>query len=136
MLNVFGMRSDRYEALLPWRIPVIAAARKRSTRSSRGGEAVSRLGSAGRLHLRGGQQMGERVEVVADADPALRRGLERGRAPPGEGVEDDVTGPAVARDEGVRQRRWKARQVRAHRVERVAPQALLGFPLRLDREAG
>ena len=35
MLNVFGISSERYEALLPWRIPVIAAARKRSVRSSR-----------------------------------------------------------------------------------------------------
>src|SRR4029453_168129 len=35
MLNVFGMISDRYEALLPWRIPVMAAARKRLVVRSR-----------------------------------------------------------------------------------------------------
>ena len=35
MLNVFGMISDRYVALLPWRMPVRAAARKRSVRSAR-----------------------------------------------------------------------------------------------------
>jgi hypothetical protein len=33
MLKVFGMRADRYDGLFPWRMPVSAAARKRSTRS-------------------------------------------------------------------------------------------------------
>ena len=184
---------------MPWRIPVIAAARKRSVRSSRWSvvrtnsscpsvrgwkasatssgtasapssgepsdpavgtrdpglpgsaemraperEPVTRvrvpgqpeLGQPGhrlrpgrRLDLGRGQQVGERVEVVADADPALGAGLEGCRAAPGERVEDDVARPRVARDEGVGQGGREAREVRAHRVEGVAPQALLVLPL-------
>ena len=34
--------------------------------------------------------MGERIEVVADADPPLGAGLERCRATPRERVEDDI----------------------------------------------
>ena len=59
----------------------------------------------GRLDLRRGQQVGERVEVVADADPALGAGLERRRAATGERIEDDVARPRVAGDEGVGERR-------------------------------
>ena len=51
------------------------------------------------------------------------------RAAPGERVEDDVARPRVAGDEGVGQGRREAREVRAHRVEGVAPQALLVLPL-------
>src|SRR5439155_20323878 len=39
MLNVFGMSGDRYDALLPWRIPVRAAATNRSVRSFRRSDA-------------------------------------------------------------------------------------------------
>ena len=100
------------------------------------GREPGRRGSAGRrLDLGGGQQVGERIQVVADADPALGAGLERRRPAAAERVEHDVAGPAVAGDEGVGQRRREAREVRAHRVEGVAPEALLLLPLRRDVEA-
>ncbi len=95
----------------------------------------ARFGSGRRVELGGGQEVGEWVEVVADADPALSRGLERRRAAPGERIEDDVARPAVAGDERVREGRREARQVRAHRVQRVAPQAGLRLPVGLDRKA-
>ena len=88
-------------------------------------EPGRRLGTRRRLNLRGGQQVGKGVEVVADADPALGAGLERGRAASRERVEDDVTRPRVPGDERMGQGRREAREVRAHRVERVAPQPLL-----------
>ena len=93
-----------------------------------------RRGTRRRLDLRGGQQVGERVEVVADTDPPLRARLQGRRAATGERIEDDVTRPRVARDERVGQRRREAREVRAHRMERVAPEALLGLPLGFDRD--
>ncbi len=99
----------------------------------------SELGQAGRgraarrrLELGRGQQVGERVQVIADADASLRAGLERGSAAAGERVENDIAGSRIARDEGMREGGRKARQVRAHRVERVAPQALLRLPFGLD----
>ena len=98
------------------------------------GEPRARLGRRRGIHLGRGQQVGERVEVVADADPALGARLERGRAATGERVEDDVTGSRVAGDERVGECRRKAREVRAHRVEAVAPQPLLGLPLGRDRQ--
>ena len=91
-----------------------------------------RLGRRRRLDLRRGQQVGERVEVVADADPALGRRLERRRAAARERVEDDVAAPRVAGDERVGEGGREAREVRAHRVERVAPEALLVLPLGRD----
>ena len=51
------------------------------------------------------------------------------RAAAGERVEDDVAGPRVAGDERVGEGRREAREVRAHRVEAVAPQPLLVLPL-------
>ena len=78
--------------------------------------------------------MGERIEVVADADPTFGARLERGRAATGEGVEDHITGSRVAGDERVRECRREAREVGAHRVEAVAPQPLLGLPLGCDRQ--
>ncbi len=98
------------------------------------GQPGPRLGLRGRLDLGRGQQVGERVEIVADADPALRTGLERGRPTAAERVEDDVPGPRVAGDEGVGQGGREARQVRAHRVEPVAPQPLLILPFGRDRQ--
>ncbi len=98
------------------------------------GETRGRLGACRRLDLRRGQQMGERIEVVADPDAALGAGLEGRRAAPGERVEDDVARPRVASDEGVGERRREAREVRAHRVEGVAPQPLLVLPLGGERE--
>ena len=83
----------------------------------------------------GRQQVGERVEVVADPDPALGAGLERRRAAAAERVEDDVAGSRVAGDERMGEGGREARQVRAHRVEPVAPQALLILPLGGDRAA-
>ena len=206
MLNVLGMIVDRYDGVLPCRIPASAPARNRSVRSSsrrcertssscaerarvererdlvrdglgagvgtaagagrrdegrrvagvrlhllgerqpgrrvggpgeaEGGEPGPGLGRGGGLELGGGQDVGERVEVVADADPALGDRLERGRAAAAEGVEDDVARPRVARDEGVGERRREAREVRAHRVEAVAPEAGLVLPLGFDPERG
>jgi hypothetical protein len=78
----------------------------------------SELGEPGRgrgtrsgLDLGCGQQVGERVEVVADADAALRAGLERGGAAPREGIEHDVAGPRVASDERVGEGRREAGKV-------------------------
>ena len=92
-------------------------------------------GSRG-LHLGGGQDLGQGVQVVADADPALGERLERGGAASRERVEHDVAGPAVAGDERVGEGRRKAREVRAHRVQAVAPQPWLELPVRLDRDGG
>ena len=89
---------------------------------------------ARRLHLRRGQEVGERVEIVADADPSLGAGLQGRRAAPAERIEDDVARPRVACDERVGQGGREAREVRAHRVEGVAPQALLGLPFGLDAD--
>jgi hypothetical protein len=93
-----------------------------------------RLGGGGGLELCGGQKVGERVEVVADPDATLRRGLHGGGAAPRERVEDDVAGPAVAGDERVSEGRREAREVRAHRMERVAPEPALRLPFGLDRD--
>ncbi len=101
-----------------------------------GGEAGAGLRGRRGLQLGGRQDVRERVEVVADADPSLGDRLERGRAAAAERVEHDVARARVARDEGVRQRRREAREVRAHRVEAVAPEAGLVLPLGLDRERG
>ena len=98
------------------------------------GEASGGLGACGRLDLGRGQQVGERIEVVADTDPAFRARLEGRRPATGERVQDDVAGPRIPGDEGVRERGREAGQVRAHRVEGVAPQALLVLPLGRDRE--
>ena len=87
---------------------------------------VAACGAGRRLDLGRGQQVGERVEVVADADPALGAGLERRRAATGERVEDDVAGPRVAGDERVGEGGREAREVRAHRVERSGPTAAAG----------
>ena len=93
-------------------------------------------GRARRLDLGRSQQVGERVEVVADPDPALGAGLQRRRAATRERIEDDVARPRVAGDEGVGEGRREARQVGAHRVEAVAPQALLVLPLGREPMAG
>ena len=76
--------------------------------------------------------MRERVEIVAHPDPAFRAGLEGRGTSAAEGIEDDVPGPRIARDEGVREGRGKAREVGAHRVIAVAPQPLLLLPFRGD----
>jgi len=47
-------------------------------------------------------------------------------------TQDDVAAARVAGDEGVGEGRREAREVRAHRVERVAPEPLLVLPLRCD----
>ena len=99
-------------------------------------EPCAGLGRRRGIHLRRREQMGERVEVVANADPTLGTRLERGRAPTGEGVEDHVTGSRVAGDERVRESSRKAREIGAHRVEAVAPQPLLGLPFRRNRQLG
>jgi hypothetical protein len=92
------------------------------------------LRPARRVDLCGRQQMGERVEVVSGPHSPLRAGLERRRPAAAEGIEDHVTGSRVAGDECVRQTGREARQVRAHRMEAVAPQPLLALPFRFDRE--
>src|SRR6476659_6163036 len=97
---------------------------------SESSEPGRRLGAVRRLDFRGRQEMGERVEVVADANSTFGARLE-GRGPTSaERVEDDVSAAAVAPDEGVGESRRKARQVRAHRMEGRAPQPLLVLPLR------
>ena len=110
--------------------------RLRAPGQPQGGQAGPRLGRARRLQLGGGEQVRERVEIVTDADPALRRRLERRGATPGERVEHDVARPAVAGDERVGEGRREAREVRAHRMEAVAPQPWLRLPLGLDAEGG
>ena len=77
--------------------------------------------------------MSERVEIAAEPDATLRAGLERRRATAGEGIEDDIAAARVAPDERVGKCGREAREVRAHRVERVAPQPLLVLPFRGDR---
>ena len=94
------------------------------------------LGRGRGVDLGRGQHVGERVEVVADADPALGDRLERDGAPAAERVEHDVARSRPAGDEGVAERRREAREVRAHRVEAVAPEPLLVLPLRGDRQLG
>ena len=65
--------------------PASPAQTSRSAASRR-----ARLGRGRRLELGGGQHVGERVEVVADADPALGRRLDGRGAAAGERVEHDV----------------------------------------------
>ena len=103
-------------------------------REPQGREPEARLGGRGRLELGGGEDVREGVEVVADADAPLGRRLDRRGAAAGERVEDDVAGPAVAGDERMGERRREAREVRAHRVQAVAPQPLLRLPLGLEAE--
>ena len=107
----------------------------------RPGEAQRRqsgpcLGRRSRIDLGRRQEVGEGVEVVADPDPSLGARLEGRRTPPGERIEDHVASARVARDEGVGERSREAREVRAHRVERMAPQPLLVLPLGGDRKDG
>ena len=80
--------------------------------------------------------MGQRIEVVPDTDAALGGRLDGRRAAAGERIEHDVAGPAVAGDERVHERGREAREVRAHGVEAVAPQARLVLPLGLDGQGG
>ena len=105
-------------------------------REAQGRESRPGLGRRSRIDLGRRQQVGERVQVVADADPPLGACLEGGRPASGERIEDDVASPRVAGDEGVGEGRREAREVRAHRVERVAPQPLLVLPLGRDRQDG
>ena len=95
--------------------------RRRRPGQPKPGNPGSSLGRRGRLDLGRRQEVRERVEVVTDADPTLGAGLQRHRSTAGERVQDDVPRSAVARDERVCQGRGEARQVRAHRMERVAP---------------
>ena len=44
----------------------------------------------------GGQEVGQRIEIVADADPPLGACLESGRPASRERIEDDVAAPRVA----------------------------------------
>ena len=60
-----------------------------------------RRGSAGGPWPR--QEVRKRVQIVADADAALRAGLEGGGAAPRERIEHDVAGPRIPRDERVGQ---------------------------------
>ena len=117
------------------RAPSASQSRELAFQASRScGEPCRRLRTRRRLDLGRGQQVRERVEVVADPDPPLRARLERCRAATRERIEDDVARSRVAGDEGVGERGREARQVRAHRVEGVAPQALLVLPLGSERD--
>ena len=53
----------------------------------------------------------------------------------GERVQHDVSRPGVPGDERVGERRGKAREVRAHRVEGVAPETVAVLPVGLDGQA-
>ena len=107
-----------------------AQARRRAARRVRASAGVAGL------ELGGGQDVGERVEVVADADAALGGRLERAPCRGRRTGRGRRRRAAVARDEGVGERRREAREVRAHRVEAVAPEAGLVLPLGLDGEGG
>jgi hypothetical protein len=98
------------------------------------GEARRRRRPRRRFDLGRRQQVSERIQVVPDADAPFGARLERCRAAAREWIEDDVTRPRIAGDEGVRKRGWEAREVRAHRMEGVAPQPLLSLPFGLDRD--
>ena len=100
------------------------------------GEPGRRLRACRRFDLGRRQEVGERVEVVADTDPALGAGLEGCRPAPGERVQDDITRSRVARDEGVGQGGRETGEVRAHRVEGVTPQPLLVLPLGGEGDRG
>ena len=80
--------------------------------------------------------MGEWVEVVARADPALGAGLQRRRAAAAEWVEDHIAGAGVAGDERMHEAGGEAGQVRAHGVEAVAPEPLLVLPFGRDEQVG
>ena len=86
------------------------------------------------LDLRGGEQVGEGVQIVADADPALGAGLERCRTTTRERVEDHVSRARVACDERMGEGSRETREIRAHRMEGMAPQSLLGLPFGCDRD--
>ena len=125
-----GTREPGAPGSAEMRAPGRASQREFAFQASRSwASRVIACGAGRRLDLGRGQQVGERIEVVADADPALGAGLEGRRAAPRERVEDDVARPRVARDEGMGEGGREAREVRAHRVEGVAPQALLVLPL-------
>src|SRR6478752_1725461 len=157
MLNVFGMSSERYDALLPCRIPVIAAARKRSVRSSRrsaertnsswpsvrGWNASATSAGTGSVAASGPSS--EPAAGTREVDAAGSANTRSARAsqpadpafqPSRSAARRVVTGARVARDEGVGEGRREAREVRAHRVERVAPQALLVLPLGRELDRG
>ena len=126
---VVGERTDRGRQ----RRPLRGAARPGEPERRQPG---GRLGAGGGLDLGRGQQVGERVQVVADADPALRAGLEGSRPAAAERVEHDVAAAAVAADERVGEGGREAGEVRAHRVEGGSPQPLLVLPLGRDVDRG
>ena len=97
-------------------------------------EAGRRRCPGRRADLGRGQQVSERIEVVPHSDAALRAGLQWRGAASRERIEDHITRPRIARDEGVREGGREAREVGTHRVERVAPQALLRLPFGRERD--
>ena len=138
-IGAAARRGDRRAAARPGAASAASARSCQAARSSTEAqvelaEASADIGPGRRIDLRRREQGGERIEVVADADPALGAGLQRRGAAAAERVKDDVAGPRVAGDEGVGEARREARQVRAHGVERVAPEALLVLPLGLQRQ--
>ena len=94
------------------------------------------LAGRGWIDFRGGEHVGERIEVVANAQAPLDTGLEGHRSSTRERVEDHVPGARVPLDEGVGERRREAGEIGAHRVEGMAPQAVAILPVGLDREPG
>ena len=97
-------------------------------------QAGADVGPGRRIDLRRGEQGGHGIEVDPHSQPALRAGLERRGAAAAEGVKDDVAGSRVAGDEGMGKPRGEHREIAAHGVERVAPEALLELPLGLQGE--
>src|SRR5918995_603094 len=127
MLNVLGMIVDRYDGVLPWRIPAKAPSRKRSARSSwrscaRRNSSWASVRGANASATSSGTGSARPSWAVPEPAPGTRAaGAER--------VQDDVAQTRVAGDERVGERRRKAGEVRAHRVQAVAPQARLHLPL-------
>jgi hypothetical protein len=90
----------------------------------------------GRVDLGRGQDLGERVEVVAGADSALGARLKRCSPAAAERVQHHVARAGVSGDEGMNQAGREARKVRAHGMEAVAPETLLILPFRRDGQMG
>ena len=83
-----------------------------------------------RVDFRPRKHVGERIEVVADRNPALRTCLQRHGAPPAERIEHDVARPRVPLDEVVRDLRREHAVIRAHGVHRVTPARAHAVPER------
>ncbi len=82
-----------------------------------------RLRAARRVDLGRREQGRQRVGVAPGADSALGAGLQGHGAAACEGVEDDIAGARVPRDQRMGDGRRERAEVRAHGVEAVAPES-------------